>query len=92
MIPIPISSKAVTIGPTWQRDADGNFITSGPTLGWQIAEWCYDYLCQPDGDHAGEPWVFTDEQLRWLTHWYAVDSEGRWRWRRGALVRQKGWG
>jgi hypothetical protein len=62
------------------------------TLGWQILDWQYDYLVQPDGPDAGEPWVYTDEQLRFLLWWYAVDDQGRFLYRRGVLRRMKGWG
>src|SRR5690606_9766632 len=62
------------------------------TLGWGIVEWAESYLLQPDGDDAGEPYTFTREQLNFLLWFYAVDSAGRFVYRRGVLRRAKGWG
>ena len=62
------------------------------TLGWQVLDWAYANLRQPDGDGAGDPLVLTNEQARFMLDWYAVDSRGRWLYRRGQLRRSKGWG
>ncbi len=62
------------------------------TLGWQILGWTNDYLLQPDGNNAGRPWEFTDEQARFVLWWYAIDDQGRFVYRRGMLRRMKGWG
>lgn len=62
------------------------------TLGYGIADWIEGYLLQPDGDTAGEPFVLTDEQLRFLLWYYAVDDRGRFLYRRAVLRRAKGWG
>lgn len=62
------------------------------TLGWQILGWTKEYLLQPDGPKAGEPWVFTKEQARFLLNWYAIDEQGRFIYRYGMLRRMKGWG
>lgn len=62
------------------------------TLGWQALDWCSAFLRQPDGDNAGAPFVFTDEQARFILSWYAIDAGGRWVFRRGQLRRAKGWG
>lgn len=62
------------------------------TLGWQILGWCSEYLRQPDGPHAGEPWRFTAEQVRFVVWWYAIDRNGRFLYRSGMLRRMKGWG
>lgn len=62
------------------------------TLGWSILEWQLDYLLQPDGPDAGQPWRYTPEQLRFILNWYAVDDQGRFAYRRGVLRRMKGWG
>lgn len=77
------------IGPTWQRDQFG-FIVPDPsrTLGWHIAGWCHEFLRSPDGS----PWLFTDEQFRFLLWWYAFDDEGAFIYRYGVLQRLKGWG
>lgn len=74
---------AVRIGPT----------TNPPlTLGWQILGWTAEYLQQPDGPNASEPWNYTDEQARFVLNWYAIDEHGRFVYRRGMLRRMKGWG
>jgi len=43
------------------------------TLGWTVLEWTVEYLRQPDGPEAGQPWRFTPEQVRIVLWWYAVD-------------------
>lgn len=62
------------------------------TIGWDVLTWTLDYLLQPDGPDAGEPWQYTDEQVRFILWWYAIDESGRWIYRRGCLRRMKGWG
>jgi hypothetical protein len=74
---------AVRIGP------DG---TPDLTLGWDVLGWTAEYLLQPDGPRAGEPWRFTPEQARFILWWYAVDRAGRFVYRSGVLRRMKGWG
>lgn len=78
----------VTIGPTWMVDEDGNWLLPEHTLGWEIAEWCAEYL----NGVGGGPWQFTLEQLRFVLWWYAVNDEGRFIYRTGVLQRMKGWG
>ncbi|GAA2230184.1 hypothetical protein N1031_06890 [Herbiconiux moechotypicola] len=63
-----------------------------PTLGWGVIAWTEDYLLQPDGDQAGEPFRFTREQLNFILWWYALDRNGRFTYRRAVLRRAKGWG
>ncbi|AGM12105.1 terminase large subunit [Streptomyces phage Sujidade] len=75
-------------GPTWQKDAFGQWVLPKYTLGWQIAGWCAQWLRAEDGG----PWKFTKEQLRFVLHWYAVDETGRFIARKGVLQRLKGWG
>ena len=82
----------VTAGPTWQRDKKGRFVLPKHTLGWQILGWTAEYLLQPDGPQAGEPWKFTPEQARFVLWWYAIDERGRFVYRSGMLRRMKGWG
>ena len=90
----PLSLDAVEalehlfIGPTWQKNDDGSWHLPEHTLGWQIAEWCADYLLNEEGD----PWEFTLEQLRFILWWYAIDERGKFIYRRGVLQRAKGWG
>ena len=62
------------------------------TLGWQVLGWTREYLLQPDGPNASEPWVFTDEQARFVLNWYAIDRDGRFLYDYGTLRRMKGWG
>lgn len=65
-----------------------------PTLGYQVAEWIEAVCPVPDGDRIGEPLTLTDEQLRFLLHFYRVDpSSGRFTHQRGGqLVRPQKWG
>ena len=62
------------------------------TLGWPILEWSANYLLQPDGPDAGEPWVYTEEQMKILLRMYEIDDTGTFKWRRIVLRRMKGWG
>lgn len=62
------------------------------TLGWQVLEWCDYYMRQPDGPKAGEPFVFSDEQVSFLLWFYAIDDTGRFLYQSGVLRRPKGWG
>lgn len=62
------------------------------TLGWDALAWSADYLLQPDGPNAGDPWRFTPEQARFLLWWYAIDGDGKFIYRSAVLRRMKGWG
>lgn len=62
------------------------------TLGWFILAWSFRYLAQPDGPDAGEAFMFTDEQVRLILWWYAVDAQGRFLFNSGVIRRMKGWG
>ncbi len=62
------------------------------TLGWEILGWTREYLLQPDGPQAGDPWVFTQEQARFILNWYAIDEAGRFAYRYGMFRRMKGHG
>lgn len=62
------------------------------TLAVQIFAWCREYLLQPDGPNAGEPWEFTREQAVFVANWYAVDEQGHFKYRRGMFRRMKGHG
>jgi phage terminase large subunit-like protein len=62
------------------------------SLGIGVLNWCSEWLRQPDGPDAGQPWQFTREQARFVLWWYAVDQRGRWLYTRGVLRRPKGWG
>ena len=82
--------EPVLLGPTWQRDNSNNFLlpARNRTLGWHIAGWCHEYLRASDGG----PWLFTQEQFRFLLWWYTFDENGVFIYRRGVLQRLKGWG
>lgn len=88
------SLSPVSIGPTWQKDADGSWLLpdENRTLGWEVLGWTAEYLRQPDGPLAGERWSYTDEQARFILWWFAIDVEGRFVYRSGMLRRVKGWG
>ena len=62
------------------------------TLGWAVLAWTADYLLQPDGPDAGDPWRFTREQTRMILRWYEIDDAGKFLHRRGVIRRMKGWG
>lgn len=62
------------------------------TLGWQILGWASEYALQPDGPNARQPWVFTDDQARFLLNWYGVDENGRFIYRYAMYRRMKGHG
>jgi hypothetical protein len=63
-----------------------------PTLGWGVLAWAEEFLAQPDGNAAGDPWHWTDTQARIVAWWYAVDKQGQWLYRRGQIVLPKGSG
>lgn len=62
------------------------------TLGYEVAAWIEDHCAIPDGEHAGQPFVPSPEQVRFLAWFYAVDERGRFLFRRGQLVRPQKWG
>lgn len=64
-----------------------------PSLGWDIVDWIEASLTVPDGEHQGTPLKLTDEQIKFLIRFYRLDPvTGRRDYRRGVLVRPKGWG
>lgn len=63
-----------------------------PTLGWGVLAWGSEFLAQPDGTNAGDPWEWTATQARIVAWWYAVDESGTWLFRRGQIVLPKGSG
>lgn len=80
------------VGPTWRKTVDGNWWLPERTLGWGVLNWWAQYVKTPGGDHAGEAFMPTLEQARWVLWWYAVDEDGRYSYRNGVLRRMKGWG
>lgn len=80
------------VGPTWTTWEDGEFFMPERSLGPGIVNWWYEYVQQPGGERAGEPFLPTFEQYRFIMWWYAVDQNGRFAYRSGILRRMKGWG
>lgn len=62
------------------------------SLGYGVASWIESNCAIPDGESAGEPFMLTGEQLRFVLWFYAVDAEGKFIFRRGLLVRPQKWG
>lgn len=62
------------------------------TLGYQVAAWIEDHCAIPDGEFAGQPFVPSPEQVRFLAWFYALDDRGRFVFRRAQLVRPQKWG
>jgi hypothetical protein len=64
-----------------------------PTLGYAVADWIAGHCVIPDGDHVGQPFVLTDEQLKFVLWHYRIDpATGRFFFRRSQLVRPQKWG
>lgn len=75
--------------PWREPEYDGEF----PSLGWDIVEWIEASLTIPDGESQGRPLKLTDEQIKFIVRFYRLDpASGRRDYRRGVLVRPKGWG
>ncbi|RJQ80017.1 hypothetical protein D5S17_09365 [Pseudonocardiaceae bacterium YIM PH 21723] len=79
-------------GPTWRRLRTGGWWLPQHSLGWGVINWLGQYVTQPSGPRAGQPFLPTLEQARFLLWWYAVDTDGRFIYRSGLLRRLKGWG
>lgn len=90
-LPIPEPEHC---GPTWERDAFGQYAQPKHTLGWQILDWIEKNLLSDETDDFGNPQPFkaTDEQKRLILWWYEVDERGRFVCRKGVIQRIKGWG
>jgi hypothetical protein len=75
-----------------------------PSLGYAVAELIESKCAIPDGDHAGEPYLLTDEMLRFLLWHYRINPDASYdatnrAWRnsfvydRGSqLIRPQKWG
>ena len=87
-----VPTPSHVIGPTWQRTTEGGFYLPERTLGLGVVNWLYEYVLCPGGKFAGEPFVPTNEQFRFILWWYAVDENGDWLYNYGTLRRLKGWG
>jgi hypothetical protein len=72
-----------------------------PTLGYLVADYIEAGCAIPDGDRAGEPFILTDEQLRFLLWHYRLRPDAAvipskpsapFVYRRSQLVRPQKWG
>lgn len=85
---VPDEVTPVVIGPTWTRGEDGLFIRPPFTLGWHVLVWTGAYL-----QHRGQRWRYTNEQVRLILWWFALDAvTGEFVYRDAVLQRLKGWG
>jgi len=58
-----------------------------PTLGYQVAELIQQVCAIPDGDRVGQPFILTDEQLRFLLWHYRLDPDtGKFTYFRGSQL------
>lgn len=90
---LPVAPEADYFGPIWSKTPAGDWQLPEYTLGWGILGWAAEWLIQPDGPNAGDPWRYTSEQARFVLWWYAIDPEtGKFLYRTGTLRRCKGWG
>lgn len=90
-----------TVGPTWDRnpfwtgprDPEG-YILPELTLGWQAIHWIEHNLLADETDENDKPLPFqlTNEQMRLILWFYAIDETGRFAYREIVLQRLKGWG
>jgi hypothetical protein len=62
------------------------------TLGWEAILWAERVLIQPNGPRAGKPFRFTQDQLRFLLWWYAIEPDGQWLFHHGVRRLAKGSG
>jgi len=65
-----------------------------PTLGYLRAEWIEAHCVIPDGEFAGQPFILTDEMLRFVLWFDRLDPDtGRFVYDRGTqVVRPQKWG
>lgn len=87
-----IAAEGVCWGPTWQRNPDGSWLLPEHSIGLGVIEWVESNLLQPDGPDAGDPFAYTDEQLRLVMWVYAVTDRGRFLFNEVIIQRMKGWG
>lgn len=76
------------------RDQTDTLPTGLPlqSLGYGAILWMSENLKQPNGPHAGEPFICTPRQQQFLVHYYAVDDDGNFVSRRGVRRLAKGSG
>src|SRR6478752_5630819 len=66
--------------------------TPALTLGWWPVKWNMQWLTQPDGVRAGQPFEHTLRQVRFWLWWYAVNPDGSWLFQHGVRRLAKGLG
>jgi hypothetical protein len=78
----------------WTEDGRCAVCATFPTLGYNVAELVEAKCAIPDGDAQGQPYVLTDEMLRFALNLYRVHpATGKLYHHRGAqLVRPQKWG
>lgn len=84
MLALPLAADGLPVG--WPDDYGFG------SLGWGVLNWGHAHLAQPDGDAAGQAWVWRNWQVRWTVWWYAVDQSGGFLFDRGQIVLPKGGG
>lgn len=62
------------------------------SLGYEAILWMSENLKQPNGPNAGQPFICTERQQRFLIHYYALDDDGHFTSRRGVRRLAKGSG
>lgn len=62
------------------------------TLGWGVIAHATNWLIQPNGPKAGQPWTPVDSQALFTLWWYALDDDGRWLYHHGVRRLAKGSG
>jgi len=80
------------IGPVWRKLKSGGWYLPERSLGWGVINWLAEYVKSPGGDHAGEPFMPTLEQARFILWWYATKDDGAYSHRNGVFRRMKGAG
>jgi phage terminase large subunit-like protein len=58
--------------------------------GLEVLSWAHRFL--PSPSDPSQPLVLSDEQARFVVHFYEVDKHGVYVYRRGAIEMPKGWG
>jgi hypothetical protein len=59
-------------GTTWKDDGICSDCRSFPTLGFQIADYIEASCVIPDREQVGDPFLLTDEQLKFLLWFYRI--------------------
>lgn len=62
---------------TWTRDGRCKACKSFPTIGYQVADWIEAKCAIPDRDQVGEPFLLTQEQLRFTLRHYRINPRAK---------------